>query len=249
MRASVRLVFAALFACGAIWAQGSMAQIGGIVRDASGLAIAGAGVKATQTATGAARTATSSSNGEYQLTNLPIGPYQIEISKTGFSKYVQSGVILQVASSPTIDATLQVGAVSDQVTVQADAALVETRSTGVGQVVDAQRVVELPLNGRNATELIFLAGMANVAQNTGSINSVRNYPTVVVAVAGGISNGTTFLLDGASHNDAYNNLNYPLPFPDAMQEFKVETSALPAQYGFHSAAAVNVVTKSGANQF
>ena len=249
MRASVRLVFAALLACGAIWAQGSTAQIGGIVRDASGLAIAGAEVKATQTATGAARTATSSSNGEYQLTNLPIGPYQIEISKTGFSKYVQSGVILQVASSPTIDVTLQVGAVSDQVTVQADAALVETRSTGVGQVVDAQRVVELPLNGRNATELIFLAGMANVAQNTGSINSIRNYPTIVVSVAGGISNGTTFLLDGANHNDSYNNLNYPLPFPDAMQEFKVETSALPAQYGFHSAAAVNAVTKSGANQF
>src|ERR1019366_9961260 len=182
MRASVRLVFAALFACGAIWAQGSMAQIGGIVRDASGLAIAGAGVKATQTATGAARTATSSSNGEYQLTNLPIGPYQIEISKTGFSKYVQSGVILQVASSPTIDVTLQVGAVSDQVTVQADAALVETRSTGVGQVVDAQRVVELPLNGRNATELIFLAGMATVGTGPGlqGVSSNRNYPTVVV---------------------------------------------------------------------
>ena len=72
---------------------------------------------------------------------------------------------------------------------------------------------------------------------------------VVVAVAGGISNGTTFLLDGAMHNDAYNNLNYPLPYPDALQEFKVETSALPAQYGFHSAAAVNAVTKSGGNQF
>ena len=249
MKRTLSVVVAALVVCGTMWAQGSTAQIGGTIHDSTGLAIAGAEVRATQTATGAVRTATSAGNGEYQLTSLPIGPYQVEISKAGFSKYVQSGIILQVAGSPTIDATLQVGAVSDQVTVQADAALVETRSTGIGQVVDSQRVVEMPLNGRNATELIFLAGMANVAQNTGSINSIRNYPTVVVAVAGGISNGTTFLLDGAMHNDAYNNLNYPLPFPDALQEFKVETSALPAQYGFHSAAAVNAITKSGTNQF
>jgi hypothetical protein len=235
--------------CSAALAQSSTAQIGGTVRDATGLPIAGAEVKATQTATGAVRAVTTSANGEYTLTSLPIGPYQIEVGKQGFSKYVQSGIILQVDSSPTVDATLQVGAITEQVTVQSDAALVETRSSGVGQVVDAQRVVELPLNGRNATELIFLAGMANVAQNTGSINSIRNYPTVVIAVAGGISNGTTFLLDGANHNDAYNNLNYPLPFPDALQEFKVETSALPAEYGFHSAAAVNAVTKSGSNQF
>src|SRR5208283_2845070 len=102
---------------------------------------------------------------------LPVGPYVVEVSKEGFSKYVQSGIVLQVDSNPTIDAALKVGSVSDQITVEADATMVETHSTGVGQVVDAQRVVEMPLNGRNATELIFLAGMANVATQ-GAISSV-----------------------------------------------------------------------------
>src|SRR5207245_8648167 len=122
--------------------------------------------------------------------------------------------------------------------------LVETRTTGVSQVMDNLRVVELPLNGRQVTDLIVLSGAATI----GSIGSfVRGYPTVSISVAGGLSNGVTFLLDGASHNDPFNNLNLPLPFPDALQEFKVETSALPAQYGHHSAAAINAVTKAGTN--
>jgi hypothetical protein len=243
----------ALFLCSSVtstvaWAQ-STAQVNGTVRDSSGLAVPGAEVKATQTATGAVRTANTGADGAYVLTNLPIGPYMVEFRKDGFSKYVQSGILLQVDSNPTIDAALKVGAVTEQILVQADAALVETHSTGVGQVVDSQRVVEMPLNGRNATELIFLAGMATTATGSGSINSVRNYPTVLIAVAGGLAGGTTYLLDGANHNDAHNNLNLPLPFPDALQEFKVETSALPAQYGIHSAATVNAVTKSGTNEF
>ena len=231
-----------------LWGQGT-AQINGVVKDATGLAVPGAQVKATQAATGAVRSVTTGADGGYTMTSLPIGPYVLEVSKEGFTKYVQSGIVLQVDANPTVDASLKVGSVTEQVLVQADAALVETHSIGVGQVVDSQRVVELPLNGRNATELIFLAGMANVGTNSGAISSVRNYPTVVVSVAGGQGDGITFLLDGANHNDSQNNLNLPLPFPDALQEFKVETSALPAQYGYHSAAAVNAVTKSGTNQF
>ncbi len=174
----------------------------------------------------------------------------IEVSKTGFSKYAQSGILLQVDSNPTIDEALKVGSVNEQVTVQADASMVETHSTGVGTVVDNQRVVEMPLNGRNVTELIFLAGMATIGVgNAAGLVSVRNYPTVVIAVAGGTGNGNTFLLDGAPYNEVFTSQNYPLPFPDALQEFKVETSALPAQYGFHSAAAVNAVTKSGTNAY
>ena len=243
-----RVIACVFLTCAAMWGQ---AQINGTVKDATGLAVPGAEVKATQTATGATRTTTSGSDGGYILPNLAIGPWMIEINKQGFSKYVQSGIVLQVSASPTVDAVMKVGQVSDQVTVQADANLVETHSTGVGTVVDNQRVLEMPLNGRNPTELIFLAGMANLspAGAVGSINSVRNYPTVVISVAGGIGNGITYLLDGTNHNDAANNLNLPLPFPDALQEFKVETSALPAQYGYHSAAAVNAVTKSGTNQF
>src|SRR4029077_1448697 len=138
--------------------------------------VPGASVKVTQTATGAARTVTSGADGSFVLPNLPIGPYTLEGSKDGFSKYVQSGIVLQVDSNPTIDAALKVGSVTEQVLVQADAAMVETHSTGVGQVVDAQRVAEMPLNGRNPIELVFLAGMASTAGGLTNLNFVRHFP-------------------------------------------------------------------------
>src|SRR6185369_5093703 len=107
---------------------------------------------------------------------------------------------------------------------------------------------ELPLNGRVATELIFISGLATAAP-AGDLNTNKNYPTVTIAVAGGLANGMTFVMDGGTHNDPFNNLNLPMPFPDALQEFKAETSALPARYGHHAASAVNIVTKSGTNKF
>ena len=162
---------------------------------------------------------------------FPSGRTCSSSAEDGFTKYVQSGIVLQVDSNPTIDATLKVGSVSEQIEVKADASLVETHSSGVGTVVDNKRIVELPLNGRNPIELIAISGMANSGTGGGALNSIRNYPTIVVSVAGGQGNGNTYLLDGANHNDVMNNLNLPLPFPDALQEFKVETSALPAQYG------------------
>ena len=115
-------------------------------------------------------------------------------------------------------------------------------------MIDQKQVVELPLNGRDPTQLIALAG-ATTAAPAGDLNTNKNFPSITIAVAGGLPNGVTYILDGGSHNDAFNNLNLPLPFPDALQEFKVETNSLPAQYGDHATAAVNVVTKSGGNQF
>jgi hypothetical protein len=227
----------------------STSQINGTVRDATGLAAPGADVKATQTATGLVRSTTTGTDGGFVLINMPIGPYQLEVSKEGFSKFLQSGIILQVGSNPNIEVALKVGSVSEQVVVEANANLVETRNAGVGTVMENQRVLELPLNGRQATDLIYLSGMATQVNGAGLNSGVRNYPTVDISVAGGLSNGLTYALDGATHNDPYNNLNLPLPFPDALQEFKLETSALPAQYGHHSAAAVNIVTKSGSNGF
>ncbi|PYS25852.1 MAG: hypothetical protein DMG11_22005 [Acidobacteria bacterium] len=154
-------VLAIVFACAAIWAQAvSTAQIVGTVKDQTGAVLPGAEVAATQTDTGAKRTALTDEAGYYSLPNLPVGPYRVEVTLPGFRAYVQTGIILQVNSNPVINAILAVGQVSEQIEVQADAALVETRSTGVGQVMDNQRVLELPLNGRQATELIFLAGMA-----------------------------------------------------------------------------------------
>ncbi|HEX5431587.1 MAG TPA: TonB-dependent receptor [Bryobacteraceae bacterium] len=233
-----------------LWAQSaSVSQISGTIEDPTGSAVPGAQIKAVQTATGLTRAAASGPDGSYVLPSLPTGPYRLEVSKQGFSTYVQSGIVLQVDTNPSIDVILRVGEVTQQVVVEASAAMVETHSTGVGQVVDQQRVVDLPLNGRYATDLIFLAGAAAPAPNADLV-STKNYPNEApLSIAGGLATGTTYLLDGGTHNDPFNNLNLPLPFPDALQEFKVETSALPAQYGQHSGGAVNAITKSGSNEF
>jgi hypothetical protein len=239
-------ILCTLLAGALAWAQTS--QINGMVRDTSGLAIPGAVVKATQTQTGVVRTTTSAADGNYVLPNLPVGPYLVEVTKDGFSKYVQSGIVLQVETNPTVDVSMRVGAVSEQVTVEANAAQVETRTASVGGVVDNKQIMEMPLNGRDPHELVFLAGMATYPGD-GSMNSIRNYPTVVVSVAGGNGDGVAYLLDGVVHQDPYNSLSLPLPFPDALQEFKVETSSVPAQYGYHATATVNAVTRSGTNEY
>jgi hypothetical protein len=237
-----------LFACAAAWAQGT-AQINGVVKDQSGAVLPGVEINATQTATGAKRTVVSDETGSYTLTNLPIGPYMLEAGLPGFRTYLQTGIVLQVGANPVISITLQVGQVAEQVEVKADAALVEARATGVGQMIDNQRVLELPLNGRNATELIFLAGVSVQNTNVNLNSGVRNYATTVISVAGGLDGGLNYYLDGGTHDDPENNLNLPLPFPDALQEFKVETSGVGAQYGHHSAGTVNAVTKAGTNAF
>ncbi|PWT97987.1 MAG: TonB-dependent receptor [Terriglobia bacterium] len=228
-----------------LWAQ-STAQISGTVTDPSGAAIAGAQVIAIDTATGLRRSVMTDAGGAFALPNLPVGPYRLEAAAPGFRTYVQTGIVLQVADNPVINPTLALGPVSDEVQVEAAAPQVETRDTGISQVMDSTRVVELPLNGRQVTDLIVLSGAATVSSTT---SFVRNYPSVNISVAGGMHNGLTYLLDGASHNDPINGLNLPLPFPDALQEFKLETSSLSAQYGQHSAGAVNAVTKSGTNEF
>ncbi|HJT86427.1 MAG TPA: TonB-dependent receptor, partial [Bryobacteraceae bacterium] len=243
-----KTVVLALLASVPLWAQATaVSQINGTVRDAGGLAVPGAQVTVTQTATGLSRTVLTGPEGAYVIPSLPVGPYRMTVTKQGFASYVQSGIVLQVDSNPAIDAVLQVGSVTQEIAVQADASMVEAHSTGVGQVVDQERVVDLPLNGRNATQLVFVAGAATAAET--GLNTNKNYPTVTISVAGGLSSSITYLLDGANHNDSFGNLNQPIPFPDALQEFMVETSALPAQYGYHAAAAVNAVTKSGGNEF
>lgn len=245
---------AAAIVLSAGFAAAQTAQIDGLVKDTSGGALPGVTVTVTQTATGLTRTAVTGGAGSYTIPNLPVGPYRLDAVLQGFRTYRRDGIVLQVSSNPAVNVTLEVGAVAETITVRGDATLIDTRSPGIGQVVNNQQVLELPLNGRQPTQLIFLLGMATggssagAAQGAGALNSgVRNYPTVTISVAGGLSNGIAYVLDGGTHNDPFNNLNLPLPFPDALQEFKVETSALPAQYGHHSAAAVNAVTKSGTN--
>lgn len=241
--------------CAGLFAQAT-SQISGTVTDASGAVVAGAQITATQTNIGISRGITSNTSGVYVLPDLPLGPYRIEVKKEGFTTFVQTGIVLQVGTAATVNPTLKVGAVSQSVQVEATAPLVDTSTTGVGQVVNSQSVVDLPLNGRQVTQLITLAGASNPveygfgqAPSVGNLVSSKNYPNeALVSVAGGMLNGTTYLMDGGTYNDPFNNLNLPTPFPDAIQEFNVQTSALPAQYGQHSGGAVNMVTKSGTNQ-
>jgi Carboxypeptidase regulatory-like domain len=221
-------------------------QLSGIVRDAANLPIPGAEVTITKTDTGLTRTVVTGGAGAYAIPNLPVGPYQLKVVLQGFNTYVRDGIVLQVGTNPEINVTLTVGAISEQIVVTANSTLVETRNTGVGQVIDNQRLTEMPLNGRSSSELIFLSGLATSAP-AGDLNTNKNFPTATISVAGGQANGITYIMDGGTHNDPFNNLNLPTPFPDALQEFKVETSALPARYGHHAASAVNVVTKSGTN--
>jgi hypothetical protein len=229
-----------------VWGQAT-AQISGSVKDQSGAVLPGVEITATQTETGITRNTITNETGSYVLPNLAVGPYRLEVALAGFRTYVQTGIVLQVNSNPVINAVLDVGQVTEQVEVQANASLVETRSVGVGSVIENERILELPLNGRQVTDLIVLSGAA--VQTTVNVPD-RNMPQVVaMSVAGGLSTGTVYLLDGAMHNDVYSNYNLPLPFPDALQEFKVETSALSAQNGMYSGASVTSVTKSGTNDF
>ena len=242
-----RVVFVCLFSCVAIWAQSqNTAQIQGTVQDATGSTIPGAEVKATQTATGAVRVATTTDDGSYVLANLPIGPYRLDVSKPGFATYVQNGIVLQVATNPTIDVALKIGSVSEQVQVEANTTLVETQATGLGTVMENRRIIELPLNGRVATDLIqYTPGVIpqGVAGNGG-------YPgTQQFVIAGGQAFGVAFYLDGSVYNNPWDLANMPMPFPDALQEFKVETSSLTASNGIHAGGTVTGLTKSGTNGF
>src|SRR2546428_4242992 len=146
-RIIVSLVSASLvccLTCSAGWAQAT-AQIGGTVKDQTGAVLPGVEVTATQTETGIARSTVTNETGSYVLTNLAPGPYRVEATLPGFRTFVQTGIVLQVNSNPVINPILEVGQVSEQIEVQANAAQVETRATGVGSVIENTRVLELPL--------------------------------------------------------------------------------------------------------
>ncbi len=231
------------------WAQ-STAQISGTVKDESGGVLPGATVTVTQMATGFSRTVVTDENGFFVLPNLPIGPYRLEVSLSGFRTYQQTGLVLQVNSSPVINVVLALGALEESVTVEAASPLVETRNPGVGTVVENERILALPLDGRQVTDLILVSGAAVQPDGAAGRSSSRSMQGgVAISVAGGQTWGVAYLLDGAMHNNPYDNHNLPLPFPDATEEFRVETGALSAQSGVHAGATVNVVTKSGTNAF
>src|SRR5437870_4382956 len=230
--------------CSSVWAQ-AIAQISGAVQDSSGAVLPGAEITATQTDTGISRMTISNEAGYYTLPNLPLGPYKLEVGLPSFRTFVRTGIVLQVGSNPTLNVVLEVGQISEQVEVQANAALVETRNVSVGQVMETARIMELPLNGRNAQELLLLGGGAVQTAPAGGMSFPFNRLTI--SSAGALGTATEYTLDGIRHVDPYDGVPLPLPFPDALAEFKTEIGGQSAQQGRGSQ--VSAVTKSGTNAF
>src|SRR5664280_1794541 len=134
-------------------AQAGVAELSGTVTDPSGAAVAGANINLVETERGVSHPTVTDSSGHYVVPNLPVGPYRLEASSSGFKTYVQSGIILQVSDHAQVNVALQVGAVSESVEVHAAAAMVQTTQNSIAQVVDSRRMIDLPLNGRSATQL------------------------------------------------------------------------------------------------
>jgi hypothetical protein len=224
-------------------------QIQGTVTDNTGASVSGATVEATQTESGLHRVVTSGGDGGYSLPSLPVGPYTLKVTATGFSTYNQSGIVIQVGNELRVDVKLEVGGVAQTVQVTAAASMVQTEDQSISQVVDRQRTVDLPLNGRQATQLILLTPGTAQAPAT-DLASSKNYPSAVTySIAGAQATNVNYLMDASDNNDAFTNVNLPFPFPDAIQEFSVQTSGLSPQYGVHPGAVVNAVTRSGGNAF
>jgi hypothetical protein len=224
-------------------------NIQGTVVDPSGAILQNATVIATDTATGVQHTANSGADGLYSLPNLPIGNYAVEVTAPGFKHFSKEGVVLEVGSSIRVDVSMTVGQTDQNVEVQADGIALQTEDSSFKQTIDQTTLTELPLNGRQVTSLITLSGGSAPAPINDIQGSKSFYSSVVISVAGGMGNATDYRLDGGDNNDYMTNVNLPFPFPDAVSEFSVETAALGAQSGLHPGGLVNVVTRSGSNQW
>ena len=241
------LSFCALTATEVV-AQTPTGQISGRVTDASGAVLPGVDVTFTQTDTGLVRSAVTNETGQYVVPSLPIGPYKLEAALQGFRTFVQANIVLQVNANLVVDATLSLGELNETITVTSRPSdiAVETRSMGVGSVVERERILELPLPARNVTNLINMAG---AAVTIGASPSWGMATGVNIAVAGGQRFGVNYMLDGAEHTNRFDQTGMPMPFPDSLQEFRVSTSSQEANTGRASGASVNAVTRSGTNQF
>jgi hypothetical protein len=245
-----KLLIVSLF-CAACWSQG-ISTVNGSVTDSSGAVVAGAKIVATETETGLSRETVSNADGLYALTSLRPTQYTLTVEATGFRQFKQTSLLLEAGDIVTINVRLEVGATSESVTVESSAAQVDASSSTLKQVVDSARMVDLPLNGRNAAALTTLvAGAVNAPSNNADEGAAKTFPSSVVPISvnGGRSNNVAFALDGMANVDVLTLANQPFPFPDALQEFNFQTSNFSAEYGENSSGVVSVVTKSGTNAF
>jgi hypothetical protein len=225
------------------------ASLQGNIVDATGAMIPGATVTLTSAATSVTRTSVSDNGGLYSFPNTAVGTYNLSVTKPGFQTYTQTGIVLEVGSAISINVPMTVGSQSEHVEVKAEGLALQTEDASFKQTIDQQTVTEMPLNGRQMTSLITLSGGSTPAPAGDFTGSKYTYQTIAVSIAGGGGNTTMWRLDGGTNNDYMANGNLPFPFPDAVSQFSVESTALSAQNGMHTGGLVNVVTRSGTNRY
>jgi len=230
-------------------AQQITASIRGTVVDPAGAAVQGASVSATQIETGLVRSSVTDRSGEYVLLELPVGQYKLQASAKGFQSYVQQGIILEVNETATVPVRLVVGTETQKIEVQANAQLIQTTVTGLGEIVNERDILELPLNGRNFADLGLLQpGVApltpGLRQAGGSLRDGQEY-----AVNGQRPESNNFLIDGANNFNGVDGGFVLRPPIDSIIEFKILTHNANAEFGTALGSTTNIITRSGTNQF
>jgi hypothetical protein len=229
-------------------AQSELATLTGNVGDPSGGALAGSSVQVTSRDTGRALTFLTNEAGRFVAASLPPGAYDVQISHPGFKSYVNTGVTLSVNQSANLAVVLDVGDAAERITVSANASLLETESAGRGALVDRRKIVELPLNGRDYNQLALL--VPGVLPSTPRLQGIGFKGAF--NVNGNRAFQNSFLLDGVdntSYSNSYRggNVQVVQPSIEALQEFKIQTSAYSAEFGRSAGAVVNAVIRSGGN--
>ena len=229
---------------------GQTASITGIVTDTSDAVMSGVEVTVTNVATGAWRRVRSNEQGNYSVPFLQPGRYRITAQAQGFKPISRDGVTLAVDQVARIDITMEVGEVSEEIVVVAEPAMVDASNATLGVVVENRRVVDLPLNGRNALALVMLTpGVRSLAGPTNSGFANRGTALSAVSINGGPGVLNSYVLDGGNNNQAQQSDINVQPAVDAVEEFKVQHNTMSAEYGFTAGGVVNIVSKSGTNEF
>jgi hypothetical protein len=226
-------------------------SISGTVRDAQGAVIPGASVQVRNTQTGVVQTIETDSVGFYNFPALAVGRYDVSFKKTGFGEYKQTGVVINVDTAMQVDATMKVGATQQEVTVTASPAQVETRSAQIGEVIGGQEMTDLPLNGRSYTDLLALQpGVVPInASQYGSLSPSNSLNNGLLSIGGARDVNSGFMVNGANTVEGFGLGTTVVPNLDSIAEFRIITSNAGAEYGNYGGGQVNVVTKSGTNQW
>ena len=245
------LAVAAGVSAGPGLAQTIRGTITGTVTDSTGAVVPGVTVTVTHLATGIGSSGVTDHRGGYTIPLLAPGTYQASVEQSGFKKYVRGGVVVQIAQTTRVDIGLQVGEMSEEVQVTAEAPLVRSTTSELGQVVEMKQIQALPLNGRLFQQLVAITpGTVGRSGGDGSENAAAAgaRSNTQYSVNGMPWSGNNFLLDGVANNEPLNSLVNIAPPLEAIQEFKVQTNNPTAEFGVFGGAAVNLTIRSGTNE-